>query len=460
MTRLSVLTLLTISLVSVTLKADVTPPPGFTAIFNGKNFSGWHGMGHFSPYALDKLSPVDKLKKRVADTEKAMVHWTIENGELVNDGKGPYLTTDKEYGDIELRLEYKTVAKADSGVYLRATPQVQIWDYTKEGGKWGIGADKGSGGLWNNSKGAKGKDPLVLADKPFGEWNKFRIVQVGEHTSIWLNGKLVVNNAVMENFWNRKIPLRKKGSIQLQTHGGEIRWRNVFVKELSSTEALNHLKRGEGKGFEKAFNGKDLTGWAGAVNGYEVVDGILKCKRKSGGCLFTEKELFDFQVAFEFKLPPGGNNGLAIRYPQRDLNHKDEKVRKQAENDKAGRTDTAYSGMCELQVLDNTAKGYAKLAKQQYHGSAYGMTAAKRGYLKPVGQWNNQIVTVKGHTIKVVLNGYTILDTDLSKVKQKDAMASLAKFKGRLRLSGRFGFAGHGSPVSFKNVYIRELVRD
>ena len=104
-----------------------------------------------------------------------------------------YLTTEKNYGDFELLVDYKTVAKADSGIYLRGIPQVQIWDYTKEGGKWNIGADKGSGGLWNNSKGAPGKDPVVFADKPFGEWNVFRILMVGERVSIWLNGKLVVD---------------------------------------------------------------------------------------------------------------------------------------------------------------------------------------------------------------------------------------------------------------------------
>ena len=102
----------------------------------------------------------------------------------MNDGNGPYATTEREYGDIELLVEYRTVAKADSGIYLRGNPQVQIWDYTKEGGKWDRGADKGSGGLWNNSAGAPGKDPLVLADKPFGEWNAFRILQVGDKTTV------------------------------------------------------------------------------------------------------------------------------------------------------------------------------------------------------------------------------------------------------------------------------------
>src|SRR5947208_647980 len=151
-------------------------------------------------------------------------HWRVENGELVNDGSGRYATTEKDYGDFELLVEYKTVPKADSGIYLRGVPQVQIWDHTNEK-EFRNGADKGSGGLWNNSAGAPGKDPLVLADKPFGEWNSFRILQVGERTTVYLNDKLVVDHARMENYWNRKLPLAKTGPVLLQTHGGEIRWR-------------------------------------------------------------------------------------------------------------------------------------------------------------------------------------------------------------------------------------------
>jgi hypothetical protein len=119
---------------------------------------------------------------------------------------------------------------------------VQIWDTTKEGGKWDRNADKGSGGLFNNSKDAPGQLPLVHADRPFGEWNEFRIRQVGAHTWVWLNDKLVVDGAVMENYWDRGQPLPAKGPIMLQTHGGEIRWRNLFVREIPAEEAQELLK--------------------------------------------------------------------------------------------------------------------------------------------------------------------------------------------------------------------------
>ena len=152
----------------------------------------------------------------------------------MNDGNGPYATTDEEFGDIEFLIEYKTVPKADSGIYLRGTPQVQIWDssQTYDEKNPARRPHRGSGGLFNNSPDAPGRDPLVLADKPFGEWNQFRIRQIGDRTWVWLNDKLVVDGAVMENYWDRSQPLPAKGPIMLQTHGGEIRWRNLFVREI------------------------------------------------------------------------------------------------------------------------------------------------------------------------------------------------------------------------------------
>lgn len=187
-------------------------------------------------------------------------------------------------------------------------------------------------------------------------------------------------------------------------------------------------------GFTALFNGRDLTGWTGAVDGYEVRDGAIACKAGAGGTLFTTRTFKNFVVRLEFKLPPAGNNGLAIRYP--------------------GSGDSAYVGMTELQVLDDGDPKYANLDPRQAHGSAYGMVAATRGALKPVGQWNEQEVTVNGSTIKVVLNGTTILDADLSTVTS--FMADSAH-PGKDRTEGHFGFAGHNDPVAFRNIRIREL---
>jgi hypothetical protein len=414
--------------------AEVNPPDGFTALFNGRDLTGWHGMGHFDPRKIFAMSAEERAKFRETNMDDVRQHWTVENGELVNDGEGVYLTTDEDYGDIEFLIDYKTVAKADSGIYLRGNPQVQIWDFTREGGKWNIGADKGSGGLWNNSAGAPGKDPIALADNPFGEWNKMRIIQIGARTTVYLNDKLVVDNAIMENFWDRKRPLWPRGPIQLQTHGGEIRWRNVFIREIPPAEANAMLMKKNASGFNNVFNGQNFEGWAGPVDNYEVKDGALVCKPGKGGTIFTKEQYGDFATRHEFKLPPGGNNGLAIRYP--------------------GEGDTAYAGMCELQVLDNTAERYKNLDPRQFHGSAYGMAAAERGFLRPVGEWNYQEVTVERSRIKVELNGTPILDADLSKIS--DYLAD-SPHPGKNRKTGHFGFAGHSDPVAYRNILIKRL---
>ena len=418
-----------------THSAQAGPPPeGFTALFNEKNLSGWWGLKTEDPVKWKAFSADKLAEKKAASLKDIAQHWSVDGEELVNDGHGLYLSTQKNYGDFEFLVDYKTVPKADSGIYLRGIPQVQIWDSTEEA-KFNIGANKGSGGLWNNSKGAPGKDPLVLADKPFGQWNSFRIIMVGERVSVWLNGKLLVDHARMENYFNRKGQIPRTGPIQLQTHGGEIRWRNVFIREIGTNEGNEILASKGGNDFKSAFNGKNFEGWAGPTNNYSVDHGSIQCVKGKGGTIYVNDELSDFSARMEFKLPPGGNNGLAIRYP--------------------GSGDTAYVGMCELQVLDDSAKKFAKLHPAQYHGSAYGMVPAARGYQRPVGEWNFQEVTVDGSRIKVELNGTLILDADLANVEKP--MYDLGKFKGRLRKSGYFGFAGHGDAVSFRNISIKNI---
>lgn len=416
---------------TVAAQENNEPPPGFKALFNGKDLSGWHGLTSFDPRKTMTYPEFRDISAKSA--AQFAPHWRVENGDLVNDGFGTYATSDASYGDIELWIDYKTVPKADSGIYLRQSPQVQIWDYTEEA-KFPLGANLGSGGLWNNSKGAAGKDPLVKADKPFGEWNRFRIIQAGARTSVWLNGQLVVDRANMENIWDRSLPLVASGPIQLQTHGGEIRWKNIFLRELSSDEANKYLRGAEPEGFVSVFNGKDFEGWGGPVENYDVKEGSIVCKPGKGGTIFTKDEFGDFVARVEFRLPAGGNNGLAIRYP--------------------GTGDPAYAGMCELQVLDTENKKYAKLDPRQAHGSAYGMVPAHRGYLRPVGEWNYQEVTVKGSTIKVELNGTIILDTDLSKVSEYMANSP---HPGKERTAGHFGFAGHNDPVEFRNIAVKKL---
>jgi len=151
------------------------------------------------------------------------------------------------------------------------------------------------------------------------------------------------------------------------------------------------------EGFTALFNGENLDGWIGATKGYLVEDGTLVCPQKGGGKLFTESQYSNFVFRFEFQLTAGANNGLGIRAPMGG--------------------DAAYSGM-ELQILDNTAEKYAKLKPYQYHGSVYGIAPAKRGFLKPVGEWNAQEVRCQGRNITVILNGETIVDVNLTKSRR------------------------------------------
>ena len=413
---------------------NASKPDGFTPLFNGKNLDGWWGLKTENPEKWMSLSNDEfklKWEKSQSDIKK---HWKVKNGILINDGNGLYLTTEKNYEDFELKLEYKTVAGADSGIYLRGVPQVQIWDTTKSGGKWKLGADKGSGGLWNNGPaGTWGRDPLQHADKPFGQWNQFHITMKGDTVTIFLNNKLVVHRSPLINYWDRKTPISKrkplikKGPIQLQTHGGEISWRNIYIKELKPSCC-------DPEDFQYVFNGKDLKGWAGALDNYEVINGSLQCKNGKGGTIYTLKKYDNFSVDFEFLLPKGGNNGLAIRYP--------------------GKGNPAYDGMCELQILDNKDPRYAKLDPRQYHGSAYGLVAAKKGFLKKTGEWNHQRVTVEGSKIIVVLNGHLILNTDISEIS---SFMNDKKHPGIVRKDGHFGFAGHKDPVSFRKIKIKRI---
>jgi hypothetical protein len=228
--------------------------------------------------------------------------------------------------------------------------------------------------------------------------------------------------------------MARRGPFQLQTHGGEIRWRNIFLRPIPADEANEILTAHGAEAFQPIFNGNNLEGWRGPVEEYEVVDGKLRCQTGKGGTIFTDHEYGDFVVRLEFKLPPGGNNGLAIRYP--------------------GQGDTAYDGMCELQVLDSDHPRYANLDPRQYHGSAYGMAAAERGYLRPTGEWNFQEVTVRGSRIQVELNGSVILDTDLAQVQ--DYMHD-SPHPGKDRTRGHFGLAGHNDPVEFRRIAIKPL---
>ncbi|MEW6305265.1 MAG: DUF1080 domain-containing protein [Verrucomicrobiota bacterium] len=208
---------------------DNTPPPGFTALFNGKDLVGWKGLlarPNDNPSKRASLKPEELAKAQAEADENMRQNWKVEDGALVFSGKGRSLCTAKDYADFEMFVDWKIKELGDSGLYLRGTPQVQIWDPFN-----GKPQNKvGSGGLFNNK--TNRSTPTKPADKPIGEWNRFRILMQGEKVTVFLNGELVVHNVTMENFWERDKPIYPTGQIELQNHGNTLWFKNVYLREL------------------------------------------------------------------------------------------------------------------------------------------------------------------------------------------------------------------------------------
>ena len=217
------------------------PPAGFTLLFNGKDLTGWRGrQPNYDPHAEAALSKEDLAAKQTQWNSERDAHWRVDTdkGEIVSDGRSPHLATVKDYGDFELYVDWLMVShNGDSGIYLRSYPQVQIWDVDNPR-EVRNGAPKGSGALWNNNADNPGKWPLVKADNPVGTWNTFRIKMIGSRVSVWFNGKQTVDNQILDNYFDRNAPLVPKGAIELQTHGSEIRFRNIYIREIPAGEVM------------------------------------------------------------------------------------------------------------------------------------------------------------------------------------------------------------------------------
>ncbi|MCM4151752.1 DUF1080 domain-containing protein [Arenibacter sp. N53] len=403
---------------------------GFVSIFNGKDFTGWEGLVQ-NPIARSKMSSRKLAEEQAKANEQMMRDWYIENGVIGFKGEGyNNICTVKDYGDFEMIVDWKITNGGDSGIYLRGTPQVQIWDIARVD----AGAQVGSGGLYNNQK--HESKPLQVADNPIDEWNTFRIKMVGERVTVHLNGSLVTDNVVLENYWDRKQAIFAKEAIELQAHGEDLGFRNIYLREIGSgDDQLTEAEKNEG--FKSLLNGKNLDHWIGNKTDYIMENNELLVRPKRGGHgnLFTAEEYSDFIFRFDFKLTPGANNGLGIHAPLDG--------------------DAAYDGK-ELQILDDTAEIYANLEPYQYHGSVYGIIAAKRGALNPVGEWNSQEVIVKGNHIKITLNGTIIVDGDW-KEASKNGTADHKDHPGLERNTGHIGFLGHGAELAFRNIRIKDL---
>ncbi|MDR2512454.1 MAG: DUF1080 domain-containing protein [Puniceicoccales bacterium] len=283
----------------------------------------------------------------------------------------------------------------------------------------------------------KGKGLLSLPSiKDFAVRPTVRVSLVGSRAWVWVDDKLIVNGRLLQSPEGTD-PLPPTRVICLPRDDKKIRWEKYVLRELSPEKANRLLcSLREGEDFSPIFTGRNLDGWTGALGSVRVQDEAIVWQPKKAGVIYTQAEYSDFIVAFEFKLPRGGNNGLAIRYP--------------------GKGDPAYTGMCESQILDDDYETVRneRIDARQIHGSAYGMVAARRGCQRPIGEWNYQEVTVIGSTIKVELNGTVILDADLAKVTHYQGGKA---HPGKNRKRGHLGFAGHNDPVMFRNISLKAL---
>lgn len=410
------------------------PAGGYVSMFNGRDYTGWKGLVE-NPVARAKMTPAELAKKQVAADDVMRRDWKIRDGLMVFEGQGyDNICTDVDYGDFEMYVDwllYPDGPEADGGIYLRGTPQVQMWDIARTN----VGAQVGSGGLYNNR--TNQSKPLKVADNTLGRWNTFYIKMVADRVTVVLNGEVVTDNVILENYWDRKLPIFPEGQIELQAHGTRVAYRNMFINALERTEPYALSTEEEKEGYRILFDGTNMNAWTGNTNDYVTENGTITLYPSNGhgGNLYTKDEFADFIFRFEFRLTPGANNGLGVRTPMQG--------------------DAAYVGM-ELQILDDDAPIYSNLEQYQYHGSVYGVIPAKRGALKPIGEWNYQEVYIKGDDIRITLNGTVIVDGNIAEASRNGTIDGKSH-PGLKNKTGHIGFLGHGSEVSFRNIRIKEL---
>jgi hypothetical protein len=333
---------------------------------------------------------------------------TVEDGLLVLGGPDGWLHTNEKHGDFILELDWRArkTSGYDSGIYIRASDPAEGQPFPK---RYQINLQQGGEG---NLLGLKGGTSTGLI-KP-GEWNHFKITVVGDRAELEINGQPAWKVTGLED---------AEGYIGLQSEvplGGQFEFRNIELTDLDYTPL---------------FNGTDLTGWVGDTRGYAVQDGAIACK-PLGGRLFTADEYSDFSFRFDFKMTAEGNNGVGIRSPLKG--------------------DPAYVAM-EIQVLDDLSQKYNKsIQPWQAHGSIYGIVPAKRGFQKPLGEWNHEEIIAKGRHVTVILNGHTIVDANLDEATAGGTLDH-KDHPGVKNERGHIGFLGHGARIDFDNIRIKPL---
>ncbi|MBU0641496.1 MAG: DUF1080 domain-containing protein [Planctomycetes bacterium] len=396
----------------------------WVTLFNGKDLTGWKGLVG-NPATRAKLGST-KLAQLQQEADRLMhEHWQVVDGVLVFDGskQGSHLCTVEDYGDFELRVDWKIEAGGDSGIYLRGAPQVQIWDPAQ----W----PEGSGGLYNNQRNPS--KPLMRADKPIGEWNTFDIKMIGERVTVWLNDKLVVADVPLENYWARDRAIYPTGQIELQSHGSKLYFKNIKLRQISDKERALAAALPP---WQELFNGRDLTGWTCNNESWVIEDGALA--RRGGGDIWSAEQFGDFIMELEFKLDEGTNSGIFVRT--------------------ADVKDCVQTGI-EVQILDSYGK--EEVGKHDC-GAIYDIKSPTKNSVRKAGEWNHCALVCKGNFIGVSLNGDEVIALNLDEWTEphRNPDGTENKFgtayKDMPRV-GHIGFQDHGKPVWYRNIRIKPL---
>jgi hypothetical protein len=379
-------------------------------------------------------------------------HWSVDDGALVFDGDGDSLCTAKDYGNFEMLVDWKIEPNGDSGIYLRGSPQVQIWDPASK-----PAAGIGSGGLYNNKRGPH--DPLVKADRPIGQWNTFRIRMIGERVTVWLNDQLVVDNVTLENYWDRNKPIYPTGQIELQSHQSRLCFKNIYIKELPA-ETTSAVDENSSADFApKAFIDGTGPGWVGLGEAdfvnvncdpdtWSWKDGIVHCTGKPVGALRTAKEYTNFELVAQWKhLQYAGNSGIFVWADPESI--KDLPQGK-------------FPKCLELQILDHGYKDqYEKSGKRAdwftTNGDLIPVNGFKMNPFEPrspdgsrsfprknlsrgFGQWNHYYIRALNGELRLWVNGQEVSGATACNP-----------------CSGYICLESEGAPIDFKDIRIREL---
>ena len=441
--RLFISSLLLAALVGARPAAAADAPEGFVPLFNGTDLAGWRGRPHLDPREETTTAPEALAAKQKEWDADMAAHWSVKDGVIVSDGHGVFLTTDRDYGDFELLIEWMLPDPcADSGIYLRGNPQVQIWDPACER-DFKHGADKGSGGLWNNPPDSPGRFPLVKADSPIGEWNAAKITMQGEIVTVVLNGEVVVDAQPLANFFEKGKPLPAIGPIQIQTHGAPMHVRNVFIRELPAHAGSGPGWRSLGADdFERVNCDPETWTWKD--------DGSVHCTGTPVGVTRTKKQLKNLEMSVEWRhLSSGGNSGVFLWAPPKVL-----------ENLPRG---SLPPGGIEVQVLDH---GYTEQFEKSSGKKADWFTTD--GDVFPVGssdmvpfppvapggkrsfprakhsrgtpEWNHYFIRAVDGEVRLWVNGHQV---------SGGTMCTPAE--------GYLCLESEGAPVEFRNIRLREL---